>query len=178
MKRTALIVCLALVAVSGCSSQAPDSSSGQKGPRQAPRLTGKDIRGEYVSLEDFRGKVMLLNIWATWCGPCRQELPELRALHNRWSAQGFTVVGVSIDAPKDAKKVESMAQQFGLDYPLVLDPLGKSIEAFEVRGYPTSFIIGRDGLILWRRDGLIQPGDADLEAQIKAALTVPAAPTN
>lgn len=173
VKRTAAIALTALFMFSGCSSQGSRSDAA---PGQAPRLTGKDIHGEYVSLQDFRGKVVLLNVWATWCGPCRQELPELRELHERWKNQGLTVVGVSVDAAKDADKVAKMAQQFRLDYPLMLDPLGKSIEAFELRGYPTSFVIGKDGTVLWRRDGIIHPGDTELTNQIQAALRLPAPP--
>jgi len=174
VKRTAAIALSALFLFGGCS---PSGGRPEAGPRQAPRLTGKDIHGEYVALQDFLGQVVLLNVWATWCGPCRQELPELRELHERWKDRGFTVVGVSVDAAKDADKVAGMARQFRLSYPIMLDPLGKSIEAFELRGYPTTFVLGRDGTVLWRRDGITHPGDTDLAQQIEAALRVPAPPS-
>lgn len=137
----------------------------------APRLTGRNLQGEYVALEDHLGKVVLLNIWATWCGPCRQELPELRALQREHGGEAFTVLGVSIDSERDEKKVQRMAEQFQLGYPILLDPAGKSLDAFGVIGYPTSFVLGADGTILWRRNGIIHPRDGELEGQIRAALS-------
>jgi cytochrome c biogenesis protein CcmG/thiol:disulfide interchange protein DsbE len=140
---------------------------------EAPRFTGKTIEGEYVALEDYRGKVVLLNVWATWCGPCRQELPELAALHQQFGGDGFTVLGVSIDTERDFKKVQAMAEQYRLRYPIVFDPSGSSIGLFDVVGYPTSILVGKNGEIRWRRNGLIRPGDDDVHTEIKAAIAAP-----
>lgn len=174
VKRVFVLALGVVASAAACSGSPSTSQRGNEGLSILPRLTGKTLDGEYVGLDDYRGQVVLLNVWATWCAPCRQELPELRALHERWSKDGFTVIGVSIDTSKDAAKVGAMARQFRLDYPILLDPLGKSIEALDVHGYPTSFVVGRGGEMLWRRDGLIQPGDAELENQIRAAVRAPA----
>jgi cytochrome c biogenesis protein CcmG/thiol:disulfide interchange protein DsbE len=136
----------------------------------APAYQGKTLQGEYLALTDFRGKVVLLNVWATWCAPCRKELPELVALHEKHGPQDFTVLGVSVDRPGARGRLEAMVRQFGLGYPIVHDPDGTGLDAFVIQGYPTSFLIGRDGTLLWRRDGIIETNDGELEGQLKAAL--------
>ena len=159
------------ILVAGC--QGKGSEQGHELGGEAPRFTGKTIEGEYVALDDYKGKAVLLNVWATWCGPCRQELPELAALQEKFSDEAFTVLGVSIDAERDFPKVQAMARQYGLRYPIVFDPGGSAITTFDVVGYPTSIIVGKGGELRWRRDGLIRPRDTDVEAAIKAALATP-----
>lgn len=138
-----------------------------------PVFGGKTLAGDAVSLADHRGKVILLNIWATWCTPCRQELPELQNLHRTLGDQGFTVIGVSVDKPAALPRARALVSELGLTYPNIFDPDGRAVEAFDVAGYPTSFIIGRDGKMRWRRDGLIRPEDDEVESELEAALAEP-----
>lgn len=159
------------LALGSCTGKSEGSMYGVS--TLAPRLTGQDLEGTYRALEDFRGKVVLLNVWATWCPPCRQELPELRAIQTDHGGDDFSVLGVSIDREGDAKKVRHLAKTFDLNYPVILDPSSRSIDAYEIRGYPTSFVIGRDGMIRWRREGIILPDDSDVAGQIRAALAQP-----
>jgi thiol-disulfide isomerase/thioredoxin len=156
----------------GCPGGGPKGSGAKDGGigSAAPTVQGKTLEGEYLALSDYRGKVVLLNVWATWCAPCRKELPELVALHDRYGKDGFVVLGVSVDQPGARGQVERLVKQFGLDYPIVLDPGGVGLDALSIRGYPTSFLIGRDGTLRWRRDGLVEPGEGELAGQIKAAL--------
>lgn len=154
----------------GDGSALRDGSLGQV----APRYTGKTLEGEYVALEDYRGRVVLLNVWATWCTPCREELPELQALHRKHGNEGFTVVGVSVDKPQALGQVRALVKQLGLAYPMVFDPGGEAVNTFEVSGYPTSFLLDRTGTIRWRRNGIIRPGDSELQAALRAALAQPA----
>lgn len=158
-----------------CPASPGQRNAAEAGLKVAPRLTGKDLAGEYVALDDHRGKVVLLNVWATWCEPCREELPELQRIQATHGGESFTVFGVSIDADRDAPKVRAMAERFRLGYPVMLDPGGKSVESLDVRGYPTTFVLGPDGTILWRRDGILLPRDPEVETQIKAALRLPKA---
>jgi cytochrome c biogenesis protein CcmG, thiol:disulfide interchange protein DsbE len=137
----------------------------------APRYTGKTLEGEYVALDDYLGQVVLLNVWATWCAPCRDELPELQALHRKHGSDGFTVVGVSVDKPQALGSVRSLVKQLGLEYPMVFDPGGDAVLTFDVSGYPTSFLLDRAGKIRWRRNGIIRPNDSELEAALRAALS-------
>jgi peroxiredoxin len=135
-----------------------------------PRLTGKTLGGEYVALDDFRGRVVLLNVWATWCEPCRDELPELQRLHVRRADEGLTVLGWSVDKPQALARARSLLHQAGVQYPVVLDPDGREIEELAIRGYPTTFVVGRDGTLRWRRDGIVKPDDQELATVLRAAL--------
>ncbi len=167
------IIALALAVVAGgCQGKGSEEGETKIGA-EAPRFTGKTIEGEYVALDDYRGKVVLLNVWATWCAPCRQELPELVALQKQFGGDAFTVLGVSIDTEREFKKVQAMAREYRLTYPIVFDPSGRSIALFDVVGYPTSILIGKNGEVRWRRNGIIRPNDEDVQTEIKAALAVP-----
>ncbi len=139
----------------------------------APAFAGRTLDGEPFDLVGLRGQVVLLNVWATWCEPCRKEMPELQALHARHREQGFTVVGVSVDAARLAGAVRQTVVDFGLRYPNVHDAQNTIGTAFKISGYPTSFLIDRAGGIVWRRDGLIEPGDPELATRLAGALAAP-----
>jgi cytochrome c biogenesis protein CcmG, thiol:disulfide interchange protein DsbE len=121
-------------------------------PSPAPdfELTASD--GRVVRLKDLRGKVVLLNFWATWCPPCKAEMPDLNALHRKYGAErDFVVLGVN--DMESAADVAAFAQQEGITFPLLPDPDGRVIkDLFDVRYLPTSMIIDRDGNIrdTWR----------------------------
>jgi thiol-disulfide isomerase/thioredoxin len=167
----AATVLLASLLLAGCQGKdsAPKKAEAED-KETAPEYTGRTLKGDVLKLQDFRGKVVLVNIWATWCKPCRKELPELVALHDEYGGDDFTVLGISVDARRDLKKVNSAVSYFGLDYPMVFDPGGDAVTTFNIKGYPTSIILGRDGTVRWRRDGLIEPGDPEVAAQLEAAL--------
>lgn len=139
-----------------------------------PDFAGTTLRGDPLSLADLRGRVVLLNVWATWCDPCREELPDLQALHVRLEDRGLTVLGVSTDAPRDAKTLRNMVSGFNLTYPVIHDPRSVIGSPFQIVGYPASFVIDRAGTLRWRRDGMIPPGDPELAAILEAALAEPA----
>lgn len=152
-----------------CNGKSGSEAKGD-GTGSPAQFTGKSIKGEYLSLEDYRGKVVMLNVWATWCGPCRQELPELRRLHHTYDERGFMVLGVSVDKERDFKKVQALVREFKLDYPIIFDPSSTAVGTFNVRGYPTTILLDRAGRPVWRRDGLIRPSDEEATAHIEAAL--------
>jgi len=143
---------------------ATDSAVGSSMPAyKAELLDGKpfDIAGE-------RGNVVFLNLWATWCGPCRHEIPELQKLHTQYAPQGFKVVGVSLDeSGKDA--VQQFVTENTIAYPIVLDPEGKLANVFQTTVIPTSVLIDRSGKIVWKKYGLIAVDD-ELMRALKAAL--------
>jgi len=139
----------------------------------APAFAGRTLDGEPFDLVGLRGEVVLLNVWATWCEPCRKEMPELQALHARHREQGFTVIGVSVDAARLAGAVRQAVVDFGLRYPNVHDPQNTIGTAFKISGYPTSVLLDRAGGIAWRRDGLIEPGDPELATQLARTLAAP-----
>ncbi|MCA9711753.1 MAG: TlpA family protein disulfide reductase [Myxococcales bacterium] len=152
------------------SPRATDSAIGQP----APTLAGKTTTGDRLALSDLRGQVVLVNVWATWCKPCTAELPELARLHRTRSAKGFSVLGVSVDKRQLLAKVRSFERDFELGYPTIFDPEGRAIAGWAIQGYPTSILVGRDGTVRWRRDGMIHPDDPELAKQLDAALAQPA----
>lgn len=133
---------------------------------KAAALTGPDLAGKTVSLSDFAGKVVLVDFWATWCVPCKAEVPELMRLHKELGPKGFVVLGASMDEDKDA--VASFIKAKKADYPLIL--LGGELApaGWTVPGLPTAYLIGRDGTRLKRYFGSKDSGE--LEADIAAAL--------
>ncbi len=154
---------------------AEPSGSGSVGDI-APRITAKSLDGDYVELSDFRGEVVLVNLWATWCGPCRVELPALNRLHRRFHDRGFSVLGVSVDGERGEAEVRKMVRSLGLTYPILLDPSARTSTAYQAPGYPTSVLVGRDGRVRWRRAGALTADDEELLGAIESALDAPAEP--
>ncbi len=117
----------------------------------APDFTLTDISGNKLSLSDYRGKVVLLDFWATWCGPCRIEIPGFVELQNRYRGQGLAVVGVSMD--DGPEPVREFYKEFRMNYRVVLgsDKIGELYGG--VYGFPTTFLIGRDGRIYAKHVG-------------------------
>jgi peroxiredoxin len=105
------------------------------------------LRGDYVKLSDYRGKVVFLNIWATWCPPCREEMPSMEALYRRLKGRQFEMLAVSIDR-KGQEVVGPFAAKYGLTFPVLLDPDGKTYQLYGLTGVPETFIVNRDGMIL------------------------------
>lgn len=130
----------------------------------APDFTATALDGSEVSLEDLRGDVVLLNTWATWCTPCKDEMPWLQTLSERYGDQGLQVVGVSIDRKGQDDAVRSFAGDLGATFPIWLDPSNRFSRAFDTTGVPETLLIGRDGEVLYRWKGaLVENNDADLQ---------------
>jgi peroxiredoxin len=108
-----------------------------------PDFNGRTADGRTVSLASLRGKVILLNFWATWCKECRPEMPMFERLHREFGAQGLSVIG--LNAREGTAAIRGYAKELGLAFPLVLDPKGEINAAYGVIGLPTTFLIGRDG---------------------------------
>ena len=109
----------------------------------APELTLFDLDGNKVSLTDFLGKVVLINNWATWCPPCRQEMPEFQAYYNQHKDQGFQVVAIEAGQPES--EVRNFVEAEGLDFVILLDPENLSLKIFQQNSLPNSFVIDRKG---------------------------------
>lgn len=122
----------------------------------APEFTWKDASGKTVSFAELsKGKPVLLNVWATWCGPCVKEIPDLIALHQEYAGKGALVIGVSADRGDDAlATVSGFVSEKGMTYPVVIDN-GDLEEALGgLRGYPTTFYIDKNGVIVKKLVGL------------------------
>jgi len=152
----------------------PGVDAPTQGAQGAPLdFSGETLRGEPFSLAELRGDVVLLNVWASWCEPCKEELPTLADLYRERGHEGLKVVGVSIDAVRAHDEVRRLVQEHRVPYPIVLDPKSTIVPMLKVNGYPTTVIIGRDGELRWRRDGLIERDDPEVATELKAALEAP-----
>jgi len=127
-------------------------------PFEAHPLHGKP--GEIKTFADYKGQVVLLNIWATWCAPCRVEMPSIQALHRDFGDKGLKVVAVSIDQAAGDSAITSFANELGLTFEILHDSTMKIAQTYQVTGYPETFVIGREGTI--RRKWI---GEADWNSQ-------------
>ena len=107
-------------------------------------------------LADYRGQVVMLNVWATWCLPCRVEMPSIEALNKDYAPKGLKIVAVSIDDPGMDSAIRAFAKQYGLTFDILHDPSGKITDLYDISGYPETFIVGKDGVI---RKKLMQATD-------------------
>jgi len=128
----------------------------------APGYASMNLTGDSVSLADHQGRVVLLNVWATWCPPCRDEIPALQTLHERHHADGLDVVGVSIDGRGERDNIRPFLDGFGVTFTIWHDPAERITSTFRTQGVPTTFLIGRDGTLLWRHVGPITADHAEL----------------
>jgi peroxiredoxin len=96
---------------------------------------------------DYNGQVVLLNIWATWCGPCRVEMPSLEALHRSYAREGLKIVAVSVDDPGKQPAIQDFAREYGLTFEILHDPSARIRRIFQTTGVPETFIIGPEGVI-------------------------------
>lgn len=135
-----------------------------------PAYRAASLTGDSVSLADQRGKVVLLNVWATWCHPCREEIPELRSLHERYRARGLELIGVSVDAQGNEDGIREFMREFQMTYPVWHDPDERVSTRFLIVGVPATFLVDRTGILRWRKTGPIQPGDTSLANAIERAL--------
>jgi peroxiredoxin len=141
--RTALLGLLAFAAL----LPAPGRAAAESGrPRKAPDWTLKDVDGNPVSLSQFRGKVVVLDFWATWCPPCRTEIPGYIALQRKYGVDGLVVIGVSVDTDGPGP-VKKFIKEMGINYTIVMADDTIQDKYGPLQGYPTTFIIDRDGLI-------------------------------
>jgi peroxiredoxin len=138
-------IALYLQSTSGVDQQAQDPFLLQpiEVDQPAPELTLFDLDGNPVSLSDFVGQVVLVNNWATWCPPCRQEMPEFKAYYDKYRDQGFQIVAVEAGQPES--EVRAFVEEQGLDFVILLDPGNQSLITFQNSSLPNSWVIDRRG---------------------------------
>jgi peroxiredoxin len=127
----------------------------------AREYAAANLAGEEVTLSDMRGKVVLLNLWATWCTPCRMETPYLQSVYDEYSEQGFEIVGISMDTGDAAEDVEMFVDEYAVTYTILHDPDMRGMELYQVLGLPATFLIDREGVLRWMRYGPIPEEDPD-----------------
>jgi peroxiredoxin len=138
-----------------------------------PPFEGKTPAARPYSLADSRGKVVIVNFWASWCAECRPEMPALERLHRDFASRGLVVIG--INAREDAATIRRYAKELALTFPLIVDTDGKINAFYGVVGLPATFIIGRDGRAVAFAVGTRDWAGAPARALIEALLTEPVA---
>jgi len=132
----------------------------------------RDTNGKVVRLSDYLGqRVILLAFWATWCGPCAVELPELQKLYKAHAAAGLIVLGISMDGPETVAEVAPKTRRYGLEFPILLDEETRVVRAYNPkRAAPYSLLIDRRGVIVKTREGYATGDEVKLEQEIEALL--------
>jgi len=153
----------ALLALIPAAALAQASLTGQA----APALTFKDLAGKEVSLAALKGKVVVVDFWATWCGPCRQEIPGYIEMQKKYGKDGLVIIGVSLDQ-KGPKVVKKFVEANSMDYTVVMGD-DKAVDAFGgFNAIPTTFLINREGRIVHQKSGAM--AHAEYEELVKKAL--------
>ncbi len=145
----ALILGAAWIAVSRVETP-PGGSSAPPSPQvgfTAPGFTLDSLAGQPLTLSDLRGKVVVLNLWASWCPPCRAEMPALNAVYEKFRDRRLTVLGVNTTYQDDEASARAAIQDWGVTFPIVFDRDGAASRQYRVQAMPTTFFIGRDGVI-------------------------------
>jgi peroxiredoxin len=137
-----------------CVANAADLKPWTGGP--LPEFTLKDMNGATQRLADYRGKVVLINFWATWCGPCRDEMPSIQELSNRLKGRPFAVLAINLDEPES--RIRTFLGQMSVDFPILLDPERKVARQWNARILPASFLVGPDGRIRYSLIGELDWG--------------------
>ena len=141
----------------------------------APNFDLATLDGRRVKLSDFRGKAVLLNFWATWCSPCKVEMPWFVDLQNKYGSDGLVILGIAMD-DSEASKIAEFASEMGVNYPVLLGTDKVSEDYGNVEFLPTSFYINREGRIVGKGEGLL--GRADVEQNVLKALSSPTVGVN
>jgi thiol-disulfide isomerase/thioredoxin len=154
-------------------AQSLDQSAAVQLDQLAPDFTLTDLEGKTVRLSDFQGKPVIINFWATWCAPCRLEMPALEAIYQKYKDKGLIVLGVNTgERVRDqglTERVKTHAQQLGINFPVLLDTTDSVANLYRLRAYPTSYFIDSSGKVTDMRRGAFA-GQADIEPYLAKIL--------
>jgi peroxiredoxin len=131
----------------------------------APDFTLKSHSGENLKLSELRGEVVMVNFWASWCGPCRQEMPLLDQLYQRYKPMGFTLLGVNVEENTAAAK--KMLKEAPVSFPILFDRKNQVSELYQVKAMPSTFLVDRDGKLRYLHKGYKPGYENDYQSQIR-----------
>ncbi len=171
-KPAAAVLAAALLLLGGCGDGGARFGPVRVGDA-TPAFAAATLDGEREAVAAYAGRPVLLNVWATWCHPCREEIPALEALHREYAPQGLAVLGVSIDQRGQEQQIREFLAEYGASYAIWLDPAGDVQSTFSTIGVPTTFLIGPTGTVLWKHVGPVRADDAELRRLIEASLPAP-----
>lgn len=152
--------------------EAPDTSSIRaiQAGDPAPEYAAPTLDGDTLSLAALRGEAVMLNVWATWCTPCREEMPLLEALHKEYGAQGLRIVGVSVDAAGMTRDIRRFVDEHDLTFTILHDPADRVTRTFRARAVPETYLIDREGRVVRRWIGKFDPLAPDARRDVERAL--------
>ena len=157
-----LLACAVFAAVAGTASSAIAPATA------APDFTLHSIGGPNLRLKEQRGRVVMVNFWATWCGPCRQEMPQLNRLYEKYKGSGFVLLGVNVD--DDVSKAAEVASKLGVTFPVLLDTDKSVSKLYDLSTMPSTVIIDRDGKVRYVHRGYLTGYEDNYEKQIRELL--------
>jgi peroxiredoxin len=157
-----LLALATLAVISGAVGAATTATSG------APDFTLPSLDGPNLRLQEQRGQVVMINFWATWCGPCRVEMPHLARLYDKYRGSGFTVLAVNID--EDPYKAASLAKQLGMRFPVLLDKEKKVSRLYDLSTMPSTILVDREGRVRYVHRGYRDGYEETYDRQIRELL--------
>ena len=134
----------------------------------APDFVLKNSSGQNIRLRELRGQVVMINFWATWCGPCREEMPQLEKLYRQYQATGFSVIGINIDDNRD--NAVSLSKKLGVSFPILFDKDKQVSKLYKVDAMPSSMLIDRDGKLRYLHRGYKPGYESDYHSEVRALL--------
>jgi peroxiredoxin len=162
----AVVAAIGLVGVPVIGAKEPQILTPVPGRPPAPDFDLKDPEGEPVRLLDFRGKPLIVNFWATWCPPCREEMPSMQRAHAAVSKEGIGLVAINVG--EDADTVAQFLADARVEFPLPLDETSRVVMSYPVRGLPTTFVVDPDGRLAYVATGGREWDDPALLDQVRA----------
>lgn len=162
-RRMALAAGIVAAVVSTIAAGGEDLEPWPGGP--PPQLRLKTLAGDELTLQSFRGRTVIVNFWATWCGPCLAEMPSLQRLRDKLAPEGVEVIAVNLK--ETTARIAPFVERLGITFPVVRDANGAASNAWAVSVFPTSFVIGPDQRIAWAVRGEVEWDSGQVEAQIR-----------
>ncbi len=160
LRRLGAALAACLLTVSLARAEAP--------PTPAPDFTLKSRSGENLRLSDYRGEVVMINFWASWCGPCRQEMPLLEQLYSEYNPLGFTILGVNVE--EDSGKALAMLNEIPVSFPVLFDTSSKVSKLYNVVAMPSTVLIDRDGRVRFLHRGYKPGYEQTYQDQVRALI--------
>jgi peroxiredoxin len=161
--KTALCA-LAIGFLASASAQAKAPAIGAA----APDFTLRSSFGKNLKLSEYRGQVVMINFWATWCAPCRQELPQLNRLHERYQRDGFVLLGVSVD--DNPKAAQEMVNRLGVRFPVLFDAAKQVSDRYDIDAMPSTLLIDRSGAVRYLHRGYRSGVEREYDARVRELL--------
>ena len=163
MKRTILCLLRRLLLAGMMAAAMP--AAALELDRAAPDFTLKSLGGKNLKLSEMAGNVVLINFWASWCGPCREEMPLLNDLHKKYEPLGFAVFGVNVE--EDVKGAMGFLQNFPVDFPVLLDSSNQVSKQYKVIAMPTTVLVDRDGKVRYLHQGYKSGDEIKYQQMVK-----------